>query len=152
MALKTRPPKLAGLPDRFRVKLDFWGPETDRVPTRCWVFVGANSGGKRPYGVTWDGKRRVKAHRYVWTVANGEIPDGMEIDHLCKTTMCARLSHLELVTRRENVMRSDAPGPRAVRTNRCKRDHEFTPENTINRSDGYRECRKCSNDQHREAK
>lgn len=152
MAIKTRRPKMAALPNRFRRKINFRGPQTDRVPTQCWTFVGANSGGDDPYGVTWDGQQRVKAHRFSYTHMYGSIPDGLEIDHLCKTRMCIRPTHLEAVTHRENVLRGDAPGPSAMRSNRCKRGHEFTAENTYIRSDGYRECRTCSNASGRESK
>lgn len=152
MAIRTRRPKLAGIPSRFRAKIDFWGPQTTRVPTRCWLFTGANSGGDDPYGVTWDGQRRVKAHRFTYQHMFGEIPTGLVIDHLCKTHRCIRPTHLEAVTSRENILRGDAPGPSAIRTNQCKRGHEFTAANTIQRSDGYRECRTCSNEKHREGK
>lgn len=33
---------------------------------------------------------------------------------------------------------------------RCKRDHEFTPENTIWRSDGSRMCRECKRQRERD--
>lgn len=109
----------------------------------CWQWTGATSGGPHPYGVSWDGTRRVKAHRWAFETANGPLGDGMVPDHLCKNTLCVRPSHMEAVTFAENVRRGDAPGPLAVRTNRCKRGHEFTTDNTLLRRDGGRECRTC---------
>lgn len=156
MAIKTRKPtgavpwplilleggeKGLALPERFWRKVNFDGPRV--LKSRCWVWTGANSGTKRPYGVSWDGIRRVKAHRWAWTAAHGWIPTGMELDHLCKTTLCVRPSHLEPVSTRENIRRGDAPGPRAVRENTCKRGHPFTPDNTYVRGDRWRECRIC---------
>ena len=164
-ALKTRPPtgavpwplvlveggeNLSDLPARFWKKIDFNGPLV--LDTQCWEFIGANSGGKKPYGVTWDGQRRVKAHRFTWEAANGAIPDGLVLDHLCKVTRCVRPSHLEPVTNTENILRGDAPGPLAIRTNRCKYQHEYTPENTFIRPDGFRECRICRRASRRETK
>lgn len=125
------------LPARFWAKVDF------ARSADCWIWTAANSGGDRPYGVIWDGKRRAKAHRWSWETANGPIPAGLEVDHLCRTPLCVRPSHMEVVTKTENVRRSNAPGARAVRENRCKRDHEYTPENTITRGPKHRECRAC---------
>lgn len=123
------------LPLRFIEKVEF--------TEACWLWTGANSGGISPYGVTWDGDRRVKAHRFAYEATGASIPARLTIDHLCKQTLCVRPSHLEAVTKAENVMRSDAPGPLAVRSNHCKRGHEFTPENTKQRGPRHRECRSC---------
>jgi hypothetical protein len=141
---KSRPARLTTgreeltMPIRFFEKIEF-RPE----PDGCWIWTGADSGGDRPYGISWDGERRVKAHRWAFLAAGGELPAGYEPDHTCRTPLCVRPSHMEAVTQLENIMRSDAPGPLAVRTNRCKRGHEFTPENTRRRGDGGRECRAC---------
>jgi hypothetical protein len=125
------------LPERF------WNKVT--MTDTCWLWTGANTGRERthPYGVVWDGAKRVKAHRWAFMAAGGRLDGGMEPDHLCRRSLCVRPSHMEAVTRTENVMRSDAPGPKAVRLNQCKRGHEFTPENTIQRGPRHRECRAC---------
>lgn len=141
---------LEALPERFWAKVNFDGPLV--LATQCWVWTGANTGTRAPYGVSWDGQRRVKAHRWSWEAGNGPIPDGLQMDHLCKTTLCVRPGHLEPVSLAENVRRGDAPGPRAVRDNTCKRGHEFTPDNTYVKPDGGRECRACTRVNKREAK
>ena len=46
------------------------------------------------------------AHRRAWEEAVGPIPDGMQIDHLCRTRDCINVDHLEVVTPWENVHRS----------------------------------------------
>lgn len=127
--------------ERLVMPVRFW--EKVRFTDTCWIWTGANSGIARPYGVAWNGRRRVKAHRYAYEAANGPIPEGLEVDHLCKVTLCVRPAHLEAVTRRENALRSDSPGAVAVRRNRCKRDHEYTPENTRHKKGGGRECLSC---------
>jgi hypothetical protein len=35
----------------------------------------------------------------------GPVPEGLELDHLCRVTTCVRPSHLEPVTTGENVRR-----------------------------------------------
>jgi hypothetical protein len=47
------------------------------------------------------------------------------------------------VERRENILRGEGQPARNARKSACKRGHHFTPENTINRADGRRECRAC---------
>jgi len=42
-------------------------------------------------------------HRLVWETYNGEIPEGMEIDHIDADTTNNKLSNLQLLTRRENL-------------------------------------------------
>lgn len=48
----------------------------------------------------------VGAHRVSWVLHNNtEIPDGYEIDHLCRNPLCVNPEHLDAVTRRENMRR-----------------------------------------------
>jgi HNH endonuclease len=105
-----------------------------------------------------DGKwRPTTAHRIAWQLYVGPIPPGMVPDHVrgrCGDRGCVKAiadehgpAHLELVTARENMLRGDAPSAIAVRTNRCQRGHEFTPENTYERwRNGKlkRDCRECA--------
>ena len=59
----------------------------------------ANPGG---YGVLSIGPRRLLVHRFAWEVENGPIPPGMTVDHRCRNRLCVNVSHLRLLTRREN--------------------------------------------------
>src|SRR5882762_10170598 len=45
------------------------------------------------------------AHRYVYQEVKGEIPDGLDLDHLCRFKRCVNPDHLEPVTRSENLLR-----------------------------------------------
>lgn len=74
------------------------------VETGCWEW-GLN---KSPegYGLAWRDGRMRAAHRVFWEEANGPIPDGLPLDHLCINPSCVNPDHLEPVTHLENVRRS----------------------------------------------
>lgn len=48
------------------------------------------------------GKSRIPAHRFIWEAFNGEIPNGMEIDHINTIRTDNHLENLRLVTSSEN--------------------------------------------------
>lgn len=128
----------------------------------CWVWTAATD--KDGYGRFYrDAKSpRHVAHRFAYEAMVGPIPDGLQIDHLCRNTSCVNPAHLEPVTLDENVRRAwevrergtpaplrlclpDPTSPWAnARKTHCKRGHEFTPENTILIPTG-RCCRTCKN-------
>jgi hypothetical protein len=110
----------------------------------CWIWTaGINSEG---YGSFWDGKRNVRAHRFSYELAVEPIPEGMQIDHLCRVRNCVNPEHLEPVTNHENARRGNAGihmrETLGARTH-CVHGHEFTPENTYLGA-GWRRCRKCN--------
>lgn len=42
-------------------------------------------------------------HRLSWVTANGDIPSGFEVDHICFNRKCMRLEHLRLLPQSENA-------------------------------------------------
>jgi hypothetical protein len=56
----------------------------------------------------WNGGNRILAHRKVYESVNGAVPQGFELDHLCKNRWCCNPNHLQVVTHKENCRRSDA--------------------------------------------
>lgn len=103
----------------------------------CWLwqgFIMPNGYGTFRVGSLTDGTRRkVYAHRFSYTLYHGEIPPGLELDHLCRVRHCVNPDHLEPVTRRTNMMRGIAlPRVRAIAAARthCIRGHLWA-ENTI---------------------
>ena len=48
--------------------------------------------------------KQIQAHRWVWELVNGVIPQGMVIDHLCSNKKCVALDHLRMVTQGENIL------------------------------------------------
>lgn len=77
------------------------------APGACWIWCGALF--TQGYGMFWlDGKQR-RAHRvlYVWTY--GELGLGDDLDHTCRNRSCVNPDHLQVTTRRENVLRGTGP-------------------------------------------
>lgn len=73
----------------------------------CWRWTGNhNSAG---YGMIFPGTdaqaRMVLAHRVSYELAHGPIPEGYDIDHLCRVTDCLRVEHLEAVPHSVNIQR-----------------------------------------------
>lgn len=69
----------------------------------CWLWTGTrNRGGYGDFRMP-EGPRR--AHRLAYENLVGPIPEGLELDHLCRVRNCVNPQHLEPVTRSENARR-----------------------------------------------
>ena len=122
---------------RYSPEAVFW-PKVDRSggPDSCW---------------TWEGKRDCLgyglchfagewfAHRVAYRLAVGPVPDGLELDHLCRNTSCANPAHLEPVTGAENIRR--AVLARRERPH-CANGHPYTAA-SLYVLRGQRFCRTC---------
>lgn len=83
-------------------------------------------------------------YRATWEFLNGRIvPEGLELDHLCRNRWCINPTHLEPVTHAENVRRGEG-GIRERNRTRCPSGHLYEGANLIVR-DGRRYCRMCTN-------
>lgn len=115
------------------------------VATGCIEWTGALT--RAGYGqIRVSSGKRVGAHRVAYGLAKGPIPDGLELDHLCRVRHCINANHLEPVTRRENQRRGVSPAAMNARKASCLRGHPLEGENLILSKDGERRtCRKCIN-------
>jgi hypothetical protein len=125
----------------------------DRVvldPSGCWLFEGGTSGG---YGtVQGDGQRTQYAHRITYQHFVGMIPEGRELDHLCRTPRCVNPWHLEPVTHRENMLRGQNACADHARKTHCKSGHPLSGDNLRIRKTPYgtgRVCITCANERNR---
>jgi hypothetical protein len=114
----------------------------DKTPASgCWVWCGSRYG--NGYGrIRGAGLNGALAHRVAWELWRGPIPDGLVIDHLCKNRECVNPDHLEPVTQRENVMRSDSLWAEQAKRTHCPDGHSYDEANTAVRN-GSRHCREC---------
>lgn len=110
------------------------------APSGCWEWQGATSSG---YGtIRYDGRTQY-VHRVTWQELRSEIPDGLELDHLCKNTRCANPWHLDPVTSAVNLARSTNPASTHRRAATCKNGHPKTTENVYISPTGRRQCQPC---------
>jgi hypothetical protein len=116
--------------------------------TPCWIWDGATKTKSR-YGSFGFGKRSfsVPAHCAAWRLLRGEVPAGLQLDHLCRRRNCVNPEHLEPVTCGENIRRGDAPklaGTWQRARTHCPQGHEYSIENTYRHpGTNYRSCRIC---------
>lgn len=88
--------------------------------TPCRLWQGWLDDG---YGRVSSAGDRRKAHVAAWEAAHGPVPEGMELDHLCRQRACIEITHLEPVTRAENARRGSQTklSPQQVREIRALR-------------------------------
>lgn len=115
----------------------------------CWIWTASKT--PKGYGEFWlaEAKRLGAAHRWSWQQQHGSVPDGLELDHLCRVRACVRPEHLDPVTPAINNQRgmNCALRPPNEPREKCANGHEMTPENSMRRTDREREqyyCRKCT--------
>ena len=109
----------------------------------CWIWTGNIE--DQGYGVYPNGRgSTVKAYRLIYEMVVGEIPEGLQPDHLCRVRACVRPTHLEPVTKKENVLRGFGPTAINARKTHCIHGHPFEGANLIIRPNGDRDCRTCA--------
>lgn len=139
-------------------------PTQERIEARvemepfsgCWIWTGSyriapqekrKTLPERRYPYLYIGRKQyVAAHRASYELFVGPIPDGLTIDHLCRTTLCVNPLHLEPVTMRENVLRGTSFAAQNAKKTHCLRGH---PYDKVRSGDGARYCSVCALDDSR---
>ena len=129
----------------------FW-QKVQRSESRseCWMWTGATL---RGYGQFAIQRRPRRAHRLAYEMERGPIPDGLDLDHICRVRRCVNPWHLRPLSRRENTLAEGSLSP--ARSNflktRCMRGHPFSGGNVVvstsptNPHLSIRTCRSCTN-------
>lgn len=121
--------------------------------TGCWVYTGGLD--KDGYGKIKEGPRggrTLRSHRVAYELWHGEIPPGLELDHLCRTRNCVNPSHMECVSGLENTMRGRSFVVANAAKTHCPKEHPYDKNNTLwtvvrryenGRVQWGRRCREC---------
>lgn len=122
-----------------------------RFTDTCWQWTARLD--KDGYGSFWIGGHfgtNVRAHRWTYEYLVGAIPDGLQIDHLCRNRACVNPFHMEPVSPRLNTLRGDGAASANAAKTSCKRGHPLAGENLylVTRKSGRKErhCRTCRRD------
>jgi len=111
----------------------------------CWIWIANKT--QWGYGQFKAGSRTTgdrtqwAAHRWAYTHLRAEIPEGLDLDHLCRNRACVNPWHLEPVTRRVNTLRGETVCAANAAKTHCPRGHPYD----MTTRQGRRGCRECVN-------
>jgi hypothetical protein len=73
----------------------------------CWLWLLSDGSHGYPQGAMYavTGQRASLAHRLSYLAFKGEVPDGYEVDHVCRNKCCVNPDHLEATTKHANRAR-----------------------------------------------
>lgn len=143
MAITLAPPAFGDprLPARFWAKT---AVEDRGHTTSCIVWTAYRGAGG--YGQFHFNGRACVTHRLAYEQLVGPVPDGLQLDHLCRTRACVNIEHLEPVTQLVNLHRGDTVTAVNAAKTHCPQGHEYNAENTYLLRRGWRKCRACNRD------
>ena len=121
----------------------------------CWIWHGGIVQGYGYFSVRANGKTRSwSAHKIMWALNGLTIPNGMELDHVCRNRRCCNPAHLEPVTKKVNILRG--VGGAAINAKKkvcpkCRRPYGRIWYGTRNGNPvAYRYCIPCERAKNRE--
>ena len=104
---------------------------TTPIPeTSCVVWFGCDNA--KGYGRILVGSKRQNVQRVTYEIANGKIPEGMVIDHVCHERSCVNPDHMRVCTSSENAKNrklnaNNATGLKGVYKSRYKSNRGLPP-------------------------
>lgn len=110
----------------------------------CWIWIA--SIGSHGYGQLGLNDKIVTAHTFSYNNFIGLIPDGLELDHLCRNRSCVCPWHLETVPHKINMKRGiNLFGNNIHNKSKtyCPQGHPYNADNTYIGDHNDRQCRIC---------
>jgi len=142
---------------RPRPELERFWEKIQITDNGCWMwqaYVKPNGYAGFGIGNTEENNRKMEyAHRWAYRNFIGEIPKGLELDHLCRNRSCVNPNHLEPVTRKENLSRSPLHALNQRSKTHCPSGHPYDEHNTykiVSKNRSHRLCRECRRIRNRE--
>lgn len=119
----------------------FWA-KVDNVssPDGCWLWLACQERGGYGRFSCHKSATPVVAHRYAYTTLVGPVPEGLQLDHLCRVRRCVNPAHLEPVTPRENQLRGETFAARKAGQALCVNGHDLDKIDER----GRRRCSECA--------
>lgn len=131
----------------------FWKYVSPEPNSGCWLWDGPLNG--YGYGRFSFEKKDYMAHRLSYELHRTQIPEGMQIDHLCRVRCCVNPDHLEIVSPGENTVRgwqaANYERPEARRSH-CPKGHPYSGDNLYVSPKGFKECRTCKRETNRRSR
>jgi hypothetical protein len=119
------------------------GPVPEHRPDLgpCWLWTGGLA--EDGYGLTTIDKKTRGAHCVLFEIVKGPIPEGLELDHLCRVRRCVNPDHCEPVTHAVNCQRADHTNNAMSRRTACPQGHPLVDGNivvSLFKRLGHRKC------------
>ena len=131
-----------GIYPRKPVEQRFWEKVDKDGPNGCWIWnAWKNDRGYGSFSPTH--REKIRAHRWAYEDVNGPIPEGYQLDHICRNRICVNPAHLEVVTPQQNTLRGQSFAAVNARKTHCPQGHTYDLFNTYVDLDGRRRCRAC---------
>lgn len=131
------------LPDLMREKIELRPCPVADLDGDCWFWTRAVT--SKGYGSFSHDGRIWSTHKLAYELLVGTVPEGLQLDHLCRVKRCCNPQHLEAVTGKVNCERTEA-----ATKSRCKRGHALAGPNvrlkSKSRGGKQRECVLCASE------
>jgi hypothetical protein len=109
------------------------------MTSTCWLWHGGLIKG---YGAFHVNGKLSRAHIFAYTTFIGPVPEGKQLDHICRVRRCCNPEHVEPVTRRVNILRGESFAAHNATVTHCPKGHPYDEANTVRHKLG-RNCREC---------
>lgn len=101
------------------------------APNGCWVWTARIN--RKGYGQITVFQKKYEAHRFAYQFLVGAIPDGFQLDHMCRNRACVNPEHLRPVTAKANTYATGSIATAKLNREKthCPSGHPYSGDNLI---------------------